>query len=77
MKTFSICVILLCSTFGFSQIQDTLQQKILSPTEMREDMLAYTQLLQETHPGLFRYQSEAEYQYIIDSINTEINKLIS
>jgi C-terminal processing protease CtpA/Prc len=59
---------------GLGQSKDSLQTQVLSPEEMREDLMTYKQLLLETHPGLFRYQSKEEFDNSISGIETKISE---
>lgn len=48
--------------------------RTLSIQEAQEDFALYLKLLQETHPGLYRYQSEQDLQRIIGQISEAIQK---
>jgi C-terminal processing protease CtpA/Prc len=47
---------------------DSLQKKILQTADLQADFNFLRQILQETHPGLYRYTPKAEMQAKMDSI---------
>ncbi len=51
---------------GYSQ--DSLVTKVLTREELRSDFNYYRRLLQETHPGLYRYTSKEQMQLKLDSV---------
>jgi hypothetical protein len=54
--------------------QDPLNSKLLSSEEMHTDFSYYRRLLQETHPGLYRYTSREKMQSKLDSIYNLLDK---
>ncbi len=60
----------------YSQEADSLKSKILTTEQMREDLSLYRQLLTETHPGLYRYQTKAEFNEAYRLIETEIDQAL-
>ncbi|MTI30330.1 S41 family peptidase [Xanthovirga aplysinae] len=75
MKSFFTFLLIFFSLKGISQ--DTLKNVVLSPTQAREDFDLYVQLLKETHPGLYRYQSEERINEVMDSISLSLKEDIS
>jgi hypothetical protein len=70
-----LIVIFFCSLASKLGAQtDSLQNRTLAATEMREDLAYYRRLLQETHPGLYRYTSREKMQAKLDSIEQSLNK---
>lgn len=55
---------------------DSLQSKILQPTDLQEDFNFLRKIFQETHPGLYRYNPKAEMLAKMDSIQNLLNKPI-
>jgi len=47
---------------------DTLKSFILTPDKSREDFTYYRRLLEETHPGLYRYTDKDQMQAKLDSV---------
>lgn len=62
-----IFIFLLCSIKDFAQT-DTLATKTLSSEQMRQDFTYLRRLLNETHPGLYRYTPEVKMESKLDSI---------
>lgn len=52
----------------FAQV-DSLRNKILQPTDLQADFNFLRKILQETHPGLYRYTPKAQMQAKMDSIS--------
>jgi hypothetical protein len=67
MKYCLIFIFLLCSIQGFAQA-DTLATKTLSSEQMQQDFTYLRRLLNETHPGLYRYTPEVKMESKLDSI---------
>jgi Peptidase family S41 len=65
---------LLVLTFLFSYSQDPLASKVLTSEEMRIDFKFYRRLLQETHPGLYRYNTKEKMQAKLDSIYNVLDR---
>ncbi len=57
-----------------TKAQDSLQNKRLSASQLQEDFRLYRKVLEETHPGLYRYNSEAEMTSKLDSIEQLLNQ---
>ncbi len=53
---------------------DTLQQFTLTPDQARSDFRLYRRLLQETHPGLYRYTPKEQMQLFLDSVDASFTK---
>lgn len=53
---------------------DSLASKTLQPTDMRADFRYLRRLLEETHPGLYRYTPKAVMQAKLDSIDQSLNR---
>lgn len=61
-------LIILSSSLAFSQPADTLKTTMLTPQQMKEDFSQYRKMLEETHPGLYRYNTKEEIQNTLDSV---------
>ena len=72
MKILSFLIIGLSYLQVHAQHIDSLQKKLLTPAEMEADLDIYSKLLLETHPGLFRYQTEEDFQQNIQEIKSKI-----
>lgn len=59
------------------QSADSLLTTTLTPEQMNEDWGHYKQMLEETHPGLFRYMTKSQYQAHIRRIESGINEDLS
>jgi Peptidase family S41 len=72
---FTLLLILACLTTTAQDI-DSLQTKILQPAAMQADFKYLRRLLEETHPGLHRYQTKEQMTRKMDSLyglfNTEM-----
>lgn len=68
-----IFLFVLCPALALAQT-DTLTRVVLTPDESKEDFNYYRRLLQETHPGLYRYTSEERMQSKLDSIDQLLDK---
>ncbi len=53
---------------------DSLASKILQPSDMQVDFRYLRRLLEETHPGLYRYTPKAVMQAKLDSIDRSLNQ---
>ena len=74
MKAF-VCLLLLSSLWGYAQPgTDSLQTKLLQPADMQADFQYLRRLLEETHPGLYRYTPKAIMQAKLDSIASTLNQ---
>lgn len=61
-------ILLLIGHTCIAQTVDTLKSTVLSPIQMQEDFSTYRRMLEETHPGLYRYTPKEEIQQIMDSV---------
>ena len=61
-------LLLLSGSVAFGQTIDTLKTATLTPQQMQEDFKLYRKMLEETHPGLYRYTSKSKIQNTLDSI---------
>ncbi|HEY0108523.1 MAG TPA: S41 family peptidase, partial [Fibrella sp.] len=52
----------------------SLQSKVLSPSELQADFRYLRRLLEETHPGLYRYVPKAAMQAKLDSLAGQLSK---
>ena len=74
MKIF-LCLLVLLSFPGNAQPRtDSLPTKILQPAAMQADFRYLRRLLEETHPGLYRYTLKAIMQAKMDSIASTLNQ---
>ncbi|HZB12373.1 MAG TPA: peptidase S41, partial [Chryseolinea sp.] len=62
--------------FTFGQT-DTLQQFTLTPDQARCDFRLYRRLLQETHPGLYRYTQKEQMQQFLDSVDASFMQTVA
>ncbi|MCU0447250.1 MAG: hypothetical protein MUE85_20330 [Microscillaceae bacterium] len=53
---------------------DSLKSKILPPVDLQADFNFLRKILQETHPGLYRYTPKAQMQAKMDSIQQLLNE---
>ena len=70
------CLLLSLVAFG-SHAQsepDTLYSRVLQPADMQGDFAYLRRLLEETHPGLYRYTSKAVMQAKLDSVAATLTK---
>lgn len=75
MKKLAFLLILLLCNNAWSIAQvDTLSNTILNPVQLNEDFDLYRRMLQETHPGLYRYTPKAIIQDRLDSISALLNQ---
>lgn len=75
MKAIYLLTLLLSS--GFLSVQaatDTLATKILQPADMQADFRYLRRLLEETHPGLYRYTPKSVMQAKLDSIDRSLDR---
>ena len=74
MKAF-LCLLLLSSSLSNAQPgTDSLQTKILQPADMQADFRYLRRLLEETHPGLYRYTPKTIMQAKMDSIDRSLSQ---
>lgn len=71
----AIMLLLVVNIYGYSQ-NDVLKNKILTSEEARTDFNYYRRLLQETHPGLYRYSSNEKMKAKLDSLYNSLDKPI-
>ena len=69
------CLLILCFSGSHVQAQtDSLQTRILQPADMQADFRYLRRMLEETHPGLYRYTPKARMQAALDSIDQSLNQ---
>lgn len=75
MKDFVLCILffVFSSPALFSQ-PDSLEHKVFSPAQLKEDFTYLRKILTETHPGLYRYTSQPLMQEKMDSLARLLNK---
>ena len=56
---------------------DTLRQFTLTAEQARDDFRLYRRLLQETHPGLYRYTSRENMNQFLDSVDASFIRPIA
>jgi Peptidase family S41 len=72
-------LLLLCFAISFGQNKqpekpgDSLQTKILQPAAMQTDFKYLRRLLEETHPGLYRYNTKEQMNRRMDSVYGLLN----
>lgn len=76
MKT-KLVLFVICFPLFCSGQTDTLQQFKLTPDQARSDFRLYRRLLQETHPGLYRYTPKEQMQRFLDSVDASFIKPIA
>jgi hypothetical protein len=76
MKHFFTLLLILACLATTAQDIDSLQSKTLKPAAMQADFKYLRRLLEETHPGLYRYNTKEQMNQRIDSVygllNTEM-----
>ena len=78
MKNLSIILffcLVLTASMAQEQTVDPLIGKTLTSQEMQTDLDTYVQLLTETHPGLYRYQSEEDFNKRVNEIREKTENL--
>ncbi|MEO9482763.1 MAG: S41 family peptidase [Ekhidna sp.] len=73
MKRLSLLAVLI-GNLSFGQQIDTLKTTVLSPKQLKEDFQLYRKMLEETHPGLYRYTSKEHMQSTLDSVASTLVK---
>lgn len=69
MRTTSFLLLVILSyTLNAQAIPDPLQRKLLQPADMQADFRYFRRLLEETHPGLYRYTPKPVMQARLDSL---------
>jgi hypothetical protein len=63
-----LLLLLLIPVVCAAQSGDTLQHFTLTAAQARSDFQLYRRLLQETHPGLYRYTPKEKMQQYLDSV---------
>ena len=64
----SLIVLILSGICATVFAQDQLQNRTLSQEELIEDFHFYRDILENTHPGLYRYNEKSEMQNTLDSV---------
>ena len=74
MKLF-LCLFILCFFGSHAQSQtDSLLTGVLQPADMQADFRYLRRMLEETHPGLYRYTLKDEMQAKLDSIDQRLSQ---
>lgn len=69
------CFLILCFSGSHVQSQtDSLLIRVLQPADMQADFRYLRRMLEETHPGLYRYTPKARMQAELDSIDQSLNQ---
>ena len=72
------CLLILCFLSSHAQAQtDSLLAKVLQPAAMQSDFRYLRRMLEETHPGLYRYTSKDRMQAKLDSIDRSLSQPLS
>jgi hypothetical protein len=80
MKTCSLTIVMFLLGYGFTMAQrkktltDSLKDKILTPVAMLSDFRYLRRALEETYPGLYRYNTRAEISHEMDSVEALLNR---
>ena len=74
MKMIATLIIIFTWTSTIGQAIDTFNNKMLQPSAMQEDFKYLRRLLQETHPGLYRYNTKEAMQAKMDSCEVLLNQ---
>jgi C-terminal processing protease CtpA/Prc len=69
---FTLLLTLVCLTTTAQDI-DSLKTKILQPSAMQADFKYLRRLLEETHPGLYRYNTKEQMNHKMDSLYGLLN----
>ncbi|GAB4030807.1 S41 family peptidase [Spirosoma gilvum] len=73
-SVYSFLFALLTYSLTAQPITDSLQTKILQPADMQADFRYFRRLLEETHPGLYRYTPKPVMQTKLDSLARTLTK---
>ena len=76
MKPSVLLIVFSLPLFGYSQT-DTLQLFTLTSEQALSDFQLYRRVLQETHPGLYRYTPKEKMQHYLDSVEASFIKPIA
>ncbi len=68
-----VAALLFCVNSHAQSIDDIFNKK-LTPSELKKDFAMYRQILEETHPGLYRYVSKSKMKHQFDSIYNSFNE---
>ena len=74
MKKYTLLLLPLFIASSLFAQTDTLNTTVLSAVQLKEDFNLYRRMIQETHPGLYRYSSREIIQAKLDSIETLLNE---
>ena len=75
MRKAFVCLLLLSCLWGHAQPgTDSLSTKTLQPADMQADFRYLRRLLEETHPGLYRYTPKAVMQAKLDSLDRSLSR---
>lgn len=74
MKKLISFIICLFPLLTWGQQSDSLLQKQLTVSELQEDFQFYREMLEETHPALYRYTPKAIMQARLDSMEKLLNQ---
>ena len=77
MKKISAVIFVLLPAFAFQLVAqgiDSLKFRILPANEMREDFNYLRRLLEETHPGLYRYSTKEQIKAKLDSLDMRLHQ---
>jgi hypothetical protein len=66
---FLLSIILISIVQGRAQGVDSLRTRMLTPAEMRSDFHYLRRALEETHPGLYRYNTREQMRQEMDSLD--------
>jgi|GEM_PF-1465946 len=73
MKRILILFIIIFCLLSYAKAQIT-ENRILTPAQMKEDFSYLRKVLEDTHPGLYAYQSKEVMQHKMDSLYALLNK---
>ncbi|QDK82997.1 peptidase S41 [Spirosoma sp. KCTC 42546] len=71
---YSLLLFLITCSLQAQPQTDSLKTKILQPADMQADFRYLRRLLEETHPGLYRYTPKAAMQTRLDSLGNTFTK---
>lgn len=73
-----ISIVFICSIVIFrANAQDVYDSRVFTPVQMQQDFDQLRQVLEETHPGLYKYTDKPTMQYKMDSLRSLLNQPLS
>src|ERR1700744_3364840 len=71
-------IVFICSIAFFrAKAQDAYDSRVFTPVQMQQDFDQLRHVLEETHPGLYKYTDKPAMQYKMDSLRSLLNQPLS